>query len=182
MNSFFRPHRRPAVLILLSLALLATAACAESKARDATCYVIIEEGSSSEGNSLFLNKMGVDTELLSRVAPTRFSSGNQKFLGQATGSFAYQAENPVLIDRSGRLALYSVAIKFSVGAFPRAAKTIAVTFSLADLEAGGGAVQPATKAIQLAAAKAGMKSGTAWILDMQMPEAGQFSAKVALAK
>jgi hypothetical protein len=183
MNSLFRPSRRSAVSLLLILALSATgAAWAESKAKEAVCYVIIEEGTSTEGNSLFLSKMGIDTELLSRVAPTRFSFDSAKFLSRAAGSFAYQAGSPLLIERSGRLALYSVAIKYSAGRFPRAAKTVAVTFSLSDLEPGGDAIQPAAKAIELAAKAAGMRSGTAWIVDMEMPSDGHFSAKVALAK
>ena len=182
MKSSFRPNRREAVLVLPLLALLAGTACAESKAKEAICYVIIEEGSSTEGNSLFLSKMGVDTELLSRVAPTSFALGKEKFLSRASGSFAYQAESPVLVERLGRAALYSVAITFNAGAFPRAQKTVSVSFGLSELESEGGAIQPAAKAIELAAVSAGMKSGTAWIVEMTMPSDGRFNAKVALAK
>lgn len=153
-----------------------------AQARDATCYVFVKEGASSEGNSLFLNKMGLPAEALSRVAPTRFSFAAKDFSLEATGNFSYEADTPVLLGRSGELALYSVAIKFQAGPFPKVWKTIDVVFAFKDIVQGGEAVQPAAQAIQLAAAKAGLKSGLAWIVDMRMPTKGNFKARVSLAK
>lgn len=169
-----------AVLVLAVLESLAQTLVAQP--RLATCYVFVKEGSSSEGNSLYLDKMGLSTEALSRVAPTRFSIAGKDFSMEASGSFSYEAENPLLVGRSGSLALYSVALKFSAGPYPKGQKTFTVGFFLKDLVKAGEAVQPAAMAIQLAAAKAGMKSGTAWIEDMQMPSKGEFKAKVSLAK
>ncbi|MGA2546423.1 MAG: hypothetical protein ABSF43_07750 [Rectinemataceae bacterium] len=153
-----------------------------TKARDASCYVIVEEGASAEGNALFLEKMGVDAEALSLVAPTRFSFGSKNSLTRTGGSLSYEADSPVLVERSGRLALYSVAFRFSPEPLPKALKTVIVNFTLADLARTKDAVQPAAKAIELAAAKARMKSGLAWIVEMKMPAHGAFRAKVGLAK
>ena len=169
-----------AALVLAVLALLAQSLGAQSRAT--TAYVFVKEGASSEGNSLYLNKMGLPAEALSRVAPTRFVIAGKAFSMDASGSFSYEAENPVLVGRSGSLALYSVALKFTAGPYPKGQKTLTVGFSLKDLVKAGEAIQPAAMAIQLAAAKAGMKSGTAWIEDMQMPTKGEFKAKVSLAK
>ena len=119
---------------------------------------------------------------MSRVAPTRFSFSAKDFSLQATGDFSYEADTPVLLGRSDSLALYSVALKFRAGPFPKAWKTIDVAFGFSDIVKGGEAVQPAAEAMKLAAAKAGLKSGLAWIVDMKMPSKGQFSAKVGLAK
>jgi hypothetical protein len=173
-----RPIR--ASLVLAALLFFVHALFAQEKS--ATCYVFVKEGASAEGNSLYLSKMGLPAEALSRVAPTRFDFSGKSFKLSSSGSFSYEAESPVLKGRSDKLALYSVDVKFKAGPYPKATKTIDVQFSFSDIVKGGEAVQPAEKAIQLAAAKAGMKSGTAWILDMQMPSKGEFSAKVGLAK
>jgi hypothetical protein len=153
-----------------------------AKISDASCFVIVEEGASEEGNALFLEKMGVDAEALSRVAPTRFSFGAKNYLTRTGGSLSYEADSPVLVERSGRLALYSVAFRFSPEPLPKALKTVIVNFTLADLARTKDVVQPAAKAIALAAAKARMKSGLAWIVEMKMPARGAFRAKVGLAK
>ncbi len=157
-------------------------AYADTTYTDTTCFLLVEEGKSAEGNALFLSKMGIDAEAVSRVAPTRFTVGAKDFLSRVNGSFSYQADSPVLVERSGRLALYSVALKYGVGALPAALKTVTVNFKLADFARTKDTIQPATKAIQLAVAKAGMKSGLAWIVEMDMPSKGSFRAKVALAK
>lgn len=153
-----------------------------SQARSAICYVLVEEGSSVEGNSLYFEKMGLDPELLSRVAPTRFTFNGKDFRMEASGSFSYRAETPVLVGRSGSAALYSVNLEFTAEPFPKARKTVVVRFRLLDLIRGGELVQPAAKAMRLAAAEAGMKSGMAWIGEMAMPSRGEFRARVLLAR
>jgi len=171
--------------LALSCALVGLASPAPplfSQARDATCYVLVKEGASSEGNQLYLQKMGLDPELLSRVAPTRFTFSGKSFDLEASGNFSYEAQTPILVERSGSVVLYSVALKFTAGSFPAALKTVAVSFGLSDIVKGGEAVQPAAKAMQLAAAKAGMKTGMAWIEEMTMPARGEFRARVSLAK
>lgn len=175
MNRVLSSSLACVVLCLLALPLSA-------QARGATCYVVVKEGASSEGNSLYLQKMGLDPELLSRVAPTRFNLEGKKFDLEASGSFSYEAETPDLVLRSGSLALYAVALKFTAGAFPKALKTVDVSFGLSEIVRGGEAVQPAAWAMQLAAAKAGMKTGSAWIVEMTMPARGEFRARVSLAK
>jgi hypothetical protein len=80
------------------------------------------------------------------------------------------------------LALYSVALQFGAEPLPAALKTVVVVFTLADLARTKDVVQPAAKAIELAAAKARMKSGMAWIVEIKMPSRGAFRATVALAK
>jgi len=75
-----------------------------------------------------------------------------------------------------------VAIRYAAEPLPKAYKTITVDVKMADLAGTGDLVQPAAKAIELAAAKAGMKSGIAWIVSMKMPTKAAISVKVALAK
>ena len=48
---------------------------AETTYIDTTCYLLVAEGKSAEGNALFLSKMGIDAEAVSRVAPTRARTG-----------------------------------------------------------------------------------------------------------
>ncbi len=167
-------------LALLAFSLLAVPTIAQARA--ATCYVLVEEGSSKEGNSLYFEKMGLDPELLSRVAPTRFSFNEKDFEMEASGSFSYRAETPVLVGRSGSAALYSVNLEFTAGPLPKARKTVVVRFRLSDLIKGGKLVQPAARAMRLAAAEAGLKSGMAWIGEMTMPSRGEFRARVLLAR
>jgi hypothetical protein len=177
-------HFAVATLAFLALPLIALGGQTgtEPAYHETTCYVLIEEGASAEGNALFLDKMGADSEALSRVAPTRFSVGAKNFLARSSGGFSYQADPPVLVERSGRLALYSVALQFGAEPLPAALKTVVVVFTLADLARTKDVVQPAAKAIELAAAKARMKSGMAWIVEIEMPSRGAFRATVALAK
>jgi hypothetical protein len=148
--------------------------------KNATCYIIIEEGASSDASELFIKKMGIEPDLLNRVAPTHFEMRSTDFLYKATGSLSYEAEQPHLVLRSGRYTLYSVSVKYRAGPYPKA-KTIKVSFPFADLIAGGDLVQPADKAIALAARSTRMKSGEAWIIDMSASDSGAFHATVALA-
>jgi hypothetical protein len=177
---------RPPLLAFLAAALFAVgiqgSAAAGAKTREATCYILVEEGSSAEGNSLFLQKMGASPQALSLVAPTRFSFASGSSFESASGSFSYEASTPRLVDRKGRLALYSVVVRFAAGPLPKALKTITVDVKMADLAGTADLVQPAAKAIELAAAKAGMKSGTAWVISMAMPTKAAIRVKVALAK
>jgi hypothetical protein len=144
-----------------------------------TCFVVMEEGSSSEGNSLFLKKMGVEPSLIKLFAPTSFITLEKGIKTQAKGDFAYEAGSPELVTRSKRLALYEVPVRYRASSPPKAAKSVVVEFKLEDLARSGGLVQPAEKAIALAAAKAAMKSGTAWVVEMSYAK-GSFKAKVEL--
>lgn len=169
-----------AVLVLLVMPQFAPAA--GPKAREITCYVLVEEGDSAEGNSLFLQKMGMDTQALSLIAPTRFSFASVSSFTRTEGGFTYESGQPKLVARKNALALYSVEVKFSVASLPKAYKTVTVDVTMADLAATKDLIQPAAKAIELAAAKAGLKAGTAWILDMKMPTPKAIRVKVGLAR
>jgi hypothetical protein len=144
-----------------------------------TCYVVMEEGSSSEGNSLYLKKMGIEPSLIKLFAPTSFTALDKGVKTQAKGDFAYEAGSPELVTRSKRLALYEVPVRYRASSPPKAKKSVAVDFKLEDLSRTGGIMQPAEKAIALAAAKASMKSGTAWVVEMSYAK-GSFRAKVEL--
>jgi hypothetical protein len=159
----------------------AQGATASGSPRELVCFVVAEEGASSEGNSLYLSKMGVDPEALRSFAPSRFTSGLAGFKTVAEGKFSYEADTPVLADRSGKLVLYEVPVRLSAAAPPKARATVTVEFGLKDLRSGGGIVQPAVRAMQLAAAKAGIKSGIAWIVEMERVSTGMLRAKVGLA-
>jgi hypothetical protein len=169
-------------LIALSPLVAFGATGIEPKQRASTMYILVEEGASAEGNALFLKKMGLEPKLLSRALPVRFESRGGRFAVKAEGSLSYESAEPVLVERSGKLALYSVALKIRGGALPKAKKTETVDFSLAELEKSRDLVQPADRAIELAAAKAGMKKGRAWIVEITMPAPGRFEARVGLAK
>lgn len=178
---------RPSVAKLALVAVVALALphllfAAGPKRGQATCYVLVEEGASSEGNSLFLNKMGLDAAALGLVSPTRFSFGTKSSLTRASASFSYESDQPVLVERSGRLALYSVAITYKAEGYPLFFKTVVVEMKFADLRSTKDLVQPGAKAIELAAAKAGMKAGLAWILKMELVDHSRIRATVGLAK
>jgi hypothetical protein len=162
------------------------AACASGQAgaaiRNITCYVVIEEGASADANSLFLNKMGVDPELLRAFCPSSFTRGPTGFSARAQGNFAYQAETPVLVDRSGKVVMYEVAVALKADAPPRASATMTVLVDFADLRTGKGLIQPSIKAMDYAAEKAGMKFGWAWIVSMKRVGVGKLEAVVGLSK
>lgn len=178
------------IRICLSMPLLAFSAYSLSAApaspsqppRALTCYVVMEEGGSAEGNSLFLKKMGVDPEAVKTFAPTRFSRVGGKFTAFAQGVFSYQAETPVLVDRSGRLALYEFPLRLKSDAPPNPEKTVTVTVLLSELAKSGGIVQPALKAMDKAAASLKWTEGTAWIIDMRRAGKGKLKAIVGLTK
>jgi len=150
--------------------------------RDITCYVVMEEGNSSEGNSLYLRKMGVDPEAIKTFAPVRFSRAGGKFTTSVQGVFAYQAETPVQVDRSGRLGLYEVPLRLKADPPPAAAKTVTVTVLLWELAKSGGIVQPSVQAMDKAAASLKWTEGTAWIIEMSRAGKGKLKAVVGLAK
>jgi hypothetical protein len=180
--------RLVAIYAILSLAFWAPSLMSAQEslvrkpARAITCYIVTEEGSSSEGNSLFLRKMGVDPEALKSFAPSRFSRIQGKFSASVLGTFAYEAERPVLLERSGRLALYEVPVQLRSDTPPSAMKTVTVTVSLSDLRKSGGFVQPAFRAMDLAAASLRWMSGTAWIIEMKSSGPGKLSAVVGLTR
>jgi hypothetical protein len=167
-------------------AFVCLAACAGAQAgtivRSLTCYVVMEEGASSEGNSLFLNKMGMDPELLRAFCPSTFSRGPTGFVARAQGTFAYQADSPVLVDRSGKVVMYEIPVKLKSDPLPKAATTVTVAVDFADLRKAKGLVQPSIKALDYAAEKAGMRSGWAWIVSMKRVSAGKLEAVVGLSK
>ena len=166
---------------LCSIAALSFGAFAQSS-RSMNCFVVIEEGASAEGNALFLQKMGVEPETLKSFAPSRFTRADGVFSASAQGDFAYQAESPVLVERLRGLALYQVPVKIRAPAPPRAAKKVDVIVLLSDLKKEGGIVQPAFRAMDLAAASAGWTSGSAWIIEMKSVGKGKLKAVVGLAR
>jgi hypothetical protein len=170
--------------ILLSAAGLAAAvpAMAQVVERSLDCYVVVKEGSSSEGNSLFLQKMGIDPEALKSFAPTRFSRVGSRFSASVQGTFAYEAESPVLVERGGGLALYEVAVRLRSDPLPSPTKKVTVTLLVGDLARSGELVQPALRAMDLAAASVKWTSGSAWIIDMRTEGAGKLKAVVGLAR
>jgi hypothetical protein len=169
-----------ATIVLAALVLLAATLGAET--REITCFVVVEEGASAEANSLYLRKMGVDPEVLKTFAPSRFTAGPGAFKAIAQGQFSYEAGTPVLRDRAGKLALYEVPLKISAAPPPKAQATVSVRFGFKELASAKGSVQPALRAMQLAAAKAGMKSGIAWIVEMSLVDPGMLSATVGLSR
>jgi hypothetical protein len=150
--------------------------------RDITCYIVMEEGNSSEGNSLYLQKMGVDPEAIKTFAPVRFTRVGGKFSASVQGAFAYQAETPTKVDRSGRLGLYEVPLRLKADPPPAAAKTVTVTILLSDLAKSGDIVQPSIMAMDKAAASLKWTEGTAWIIEMSRAGKGKLKAVVGLAK
>jgi hypothetical protein len=150
--------------------------------RSITCFVVVEEGASSEGNSLFLQRMGADPEALKSFAPSRFTRSGGRFSATVSGSFAYQADTPELVERSGRLALYQVPVRLKAQLPPKPEKSVQVTISLSDLGKAGAVMQPAYKAMDLAAASLKWKSGSAWIIEMQSLGKGKLKAVVGLAR
>ena len=175
--------------VVRSLGLLACLVClgtelssegAKAQVRSTRCFVVMQEGASSEGNSMYLKKMGVEPGLLKLFAPTRFTVEGKSVKTQVQGDFAYQAESPELVVKSKALAVYGVQVKYKAITRPKAQKTITVDFSLGDLAGAKGLVQPAEKAILLAAAKAKLSSGTAWVVEMSYAKAS-FHAKVELS-
>jgi hypothetical protein len=166
----------------LAAPLAGAPAKATQPARDIVCYVVMEEGQSSEGNSLFMRKMGVDPEALKTFAPARFSRSGGKFAATVKGDFAYQAESPTRVARSGRLALYEVPLRIKADPPPKPTKTVKVSLSLAELAKAGGIVQPAFMAMDKAAAAQKMSEGTAWIIEMSHSGKGKLKAVVGLAK
>lgn len=168
-------------LIALNMAVSLGAAAPLAQPRSVRCFVVMEEGASSEGNSLYLNKMGVEPALLRLFAPTRFSTGMRGVEMKADGEFSYEAVGIELVARLKRLAVYAVSLRYRAPEMPEAKATVVVDFKLADLARGRLLVQPAEKAIELAAAKAHMRSGLAWVVEMAMPSPQSFRAKVRLA-
>ena len=120
--------------------------------------------------------------MLKRVAPTHFSYAAGSFTASSSAELSYSAGDPTLVRRSGGLLLYAVSVRFPAQSYPKALRVVQVAFTMADLAASKDLVQPSLKALHLAAQKAGLSSGTAWILDMAMPSPGTFRVRVALSK
>lgn len=174
---------RMIVAVVAALVLLVFgSAQAGTVSRTLVCYYVVEEGASSDGNSLFNKKMAFEPEVLRSYCPSTFSRGPTGFATRAEGTFAYQAETPVAVDRNGKSVLYEVEVRLRTDTPPMAAKTLTVTIDFADLRTGKGLVQPAVKAMEYAAAKAGMKSGWAWIISMKRIGPGRLEAVVGLAR
>jgi hypothetical protein len=171
---------------LLAFAFPALGAEPSQPVRDTSCYVVMEEGASSEGNSLYLKKMGVDPEVVKTFAPVHFSraggAAGGRFSATVQGSFAYQAESPTQVGRSGNLVLYEVPVRLKADPPPKAWKTVSVSIQLSELSGSSGLVQPSILAMDKASASQKMSSGTAWILDMSYSGKGKLKATVGLAK
>jgi len=155
---------------------------AAAASRTITCYVVVEEGASSDANSLYLQKMGLDPELLRSFCPSTFARGPTGFATRAQGTFSYQADAPVLVDRSGKLAMYEVPVKLKADAPPRSGTKVTVIVDFADIRKGKGLVQPSIKAMDYAADKAGLRSGWAWIISMKRIGEGKLEAVVGISK
>ncbi len=184
MYRFPSMRRLLAAIIASSLASLAfgAPAAATSETKEKLCYVLVQEGASAEGTALYLRKMLLDPARLSRFAPTRFKL-KPRFSLETEGSLhGVEAGAPVLVERRGRLALYSLALGIEEKDLPKAQKTIVVEFSLANLARTGDQVQPADRALALAAAKSGLKRGSACVIDMTLSSKGLFRAKVGVSK
>jgi hypothetical protein len=126
--------------------------------------------------------MGIEPELLRSFCPSTFTRGPTGFSARAQGSFSYQAEMPVLVDREGKVVLYEVPVKLMSDAPPKAMSTMTVVIDFADLRKGKGLVQPSIKAMDYAAEKADLRSGWAWIVSMKRIGAGKIEAVVGLSK
>ena len=150
--------------------------------RELTCYVVMEEGASAEGNALFLREMGSDTEVMKNFAPSRFTRSSGTFIATVQGQLSFEAEAPILKGRSGALALYAIPVRLRADPPPAAERQIEVQFSLRDLASGRALIQPALYAMRLAATKAGMKSGLAWIVRMDFVAPRTIGATVGLAR
>jgi hypothetical protein len=141
----------------------------------------MEEGASAEGDSLFLRKMVAGPELLRLYAPTRFIASKGGIELRSEGEFSYDVEGPQLVARSKRTLVYAFDLRMKVSPQPKAKSVVVVSFSLAELTKGRAILQPAERAIALAAAKSGMSSGLARIVSIEMPDSKSFRAKVALS-
>ncbi len=176
-----RKYGAAAAILGLLLGFEAPLGAAPAGMRTAECFVLIEEGASSEGNSLFLSRMGVEPELLRYWVPTRFTKTGKLKSTAAEGKLSYTAETPVLLEKKGKSALYQVPVTFGGPALPKAEKTVKVDFRLKDLLVKGDILQPGAMAIELAVAKAGMAEGRAWVIDMKRLKDGSLRATVGLS-
>gem|GEM_PF-1995549 len=180
--------RGPAILVLALMSLFVsrlspqTIPAPAQPVRDVVCYVVVEESQSSEGDELFLRKMGVDPEAVKTFAPVSFSRRGGKFEAVVRGAFGYQARNPRRLASSGKLALYEVPLKIKSDPPPRPWKTARVSIDIAELSPSGGIVQPSVAAMDKAAAALKVTSGMAWIIEMRYSGKGRLNALVGLAR
>jgi hypothetical protein len=173
---------RPLALFCLAVAIPSCISAQAEAQRSIKCYVVMREGASAEGNALYLQKMGVEPEALKSFAPANFSRAGGEFSVSVRGKLSYSAETPVLLERSGSVALYEVAVALRADDPPQAKKRVRVTVKLGDLAKAKELAQPAVRAMDLAAAAAKMRKGTAWIIEMEYAGKGRLEALVGLSE
>lgn len=164
---------------IATLFTIAVALGLAAQTRSVTCLVMVEEGASSEANSLFLRKMFLDPAALQHFAPAAFTFSGGRLKLEAEGTFGYTAATPRLVERKGAMALYEVKAEIRAPAPPRAWKTAVVELRTADLAVGA---DLGFKAIEFAARKLRLSGGRAWIVDMGLKSPGLIRAKVAFAR
>jgi hypothetical protein len=172
---------RRSLMMVLSLA-IALGAGAQGKSRFLVCLVLTTEGASAEGNALFQKYMALQPELLRSYAPLRFELGAKGFSAKAEGNFGYSAEELLPLERYGKTVLSSVKVELKAPPPPKAWKTAVVEFKVAALAAGGDAVQPGARAIELAARQLKLAKGLAWIESIELKSPGLIRATVGFAR
>lgn len=167
--------------LVLIACVLASAQAASVETREVDCFAVAQDSASSEAQALYLQRMGFAPEALRGFALSSFERDSTGFSCHTEGVFGYESDTPAVVARSGGLVLYEVRAKVRSSPPPRAKKTVSVDLRFSELAATGESVQPGIKAIELAAAKAGWRSGHAWILSMKWRGSGVLRATVALA-
>jgi len=172
---------RRACLMLLCSA-LALGVAAETTTRSILCLILTTEGASAQGNALYLKYMALQPELLRSYTPTRFTVTRTEFSTTAEGRISYSAQELEPVERYGKTVLNSVAVEFVSAPLPKVWKSAEVEIKVAELAAGGDAVQPGARAIELAARKLKLTKGRAWIESIELVSPGLIRAKVNFAK
>lgn len=176
-----------AVAMLIMAALFGCGAAAwalpepEERGLSRTAFILTDADPASEAGRLFIDNMLLSTAAAA-FSPQSFSL-TAKGLGLATRvARCVQAGALRRVGAAGRFGLYAVELVVTQPPLPHPQREVVVRFSLASLATRGGIVQPGTRAIELAARKAGWASGRAWILDLSLQSSTEFEARVALAK
>jgi len=162
--------------LMLLCAALALGLAAETATRSVLCLVLVTEGDSAEGTALYMRYMGIQPELLRSFAPARFTIDRKGFSIEAGGSFRYSAGESEPLERYGRTVLNAVKAEIGAPMPPKVWKSVEVEIKVAELAAGGDAVQPGARAIELAARKLKLKKGQAWIERMELVSPGLIRA------
>jgi hypothetical protein len=170
------------ISVLLSPVSIHAAPSTAASERKIECFVLVELGASAEGNEVFIRNMGFDPEIMRSFAPSRFEVGAEGFRVSSEGAYSYQSESPNLVEKTGKIALYSMRARIKAPSPPNPQKTVKVEMRLADLAAKGTIVQPGLRAIELGARQLGWTSGRAWVIEMKRTGAGKLQAVVGFAR